>query len=91
MASNLSSPNCSLPLELRQILRDKIAAIAFEILEIAGAKIVDHGEPGVRTFLLQTREQDSEPMKPAPPVTSRLRWESVEDTSERCCALINKS
>ena len=37
-----------LPIERGQILRDEIAAVAGEVLEIAGAKIVDHGQPRVR-------------------------------------------
>ena len=42
-----------LPIERRQILRDEIATITNKILEIAGAKIIDHGQARVRKFLLQ--------------------------------------
>ncbi len=42
-----------LPIERRQILRDEIAAITDEVLEIAGAKIVEHRQARVRKFLLQ--------------------------------------
>jgi hypothetical protein len=45
------------PIERRQILRREIAAIAGEILEIAGPKIIDHRETRVRKFLLQ-RERE---------------------------------
>ena len=45
------------PIERRQIRRDKIAAISLEIFEIAGAKIVDHGQAGVREFFLQSERQ----------------------------------
>ena len=36
------------PIERGQILRDEIAFVAGEILEIARAEIVDHGQPRVR-------------------------------------------
>ncbi len=45
------------PVERCQILRDKVSAIAGEILEISGTKIVDHRETRVRKFLLQ-RERE---------------------------------
>ena len=45
------------PIERGQILRNKVAAVAGEILEIAGTKIVDHREPRIRKFLLQ-RERE---------------------------------
>ena|SRR6266581_3605608 len=41
------------PIERRQVLRDKIAAIAAQILKIAGAEIIDHRQARVREFLLQ--------------------------------------
>ena len=41
------------PIERGQILRDEIAVVAGEILEIAGAKIVDHGQARVGKFFLQ--------------------------------------
>ena len=45
------------PIERCQILRDKVATVAGEILKIAGAKIIDHRELRVRKFLLQ-RERE---------------------------------
>ena len=45
------------PIQRGQILRDEIAAITLQILEIAGAKIVDHGQPRVREFVLQREHQ----------------------------------
>ena len=41
------------PIKHGQTLRDEITAVAGEVLEIAGAKIVDHGEPCVRLSFLQ--------------------------------------
>jgi len=41
------------PIERGQILRDKIAAIAAQIFEIAGAKIVDYRESRVGKFFLE--------------------------------------
>ena len=41
------------PIQSRQILRNEVAAISPEILEIAGAKIVDHSQTRVRKFFLQ--------------------------------------
>lgn len=41
------------PIECSQILRDKIAAVSTEILEITGAKIIDYGQARVRKFFLQ--------------------------------------
>lgn len=41
------------PIECRQILGDKIASVSTKILEVAGAKIIDHGQARVRKFLLQ--------------------------------------
>ena len=34
-----------LPIERGQILRDEIAVVTGQVLEITGAKIVDHGQP----------------------------------------------
>ena len=48
------------PVERRQVLRYEIAAIAGEILEIAGTKIIDHRETRARKFLLQ-REREIGP------------------------------
>ena len=45
------------PIQRGKVLSDKIAAIAGEILEISGTKIVDHRETRVRKFLLQ-RERE---------------------------------
>ena len=45
------------PIECRQIRRDKIATISLKIFEIAGAKIVDHGQADVRNFFLQSERQ----------------------------------
>ena len=41
------------PIQSRQILRNEVAAISPEILEIAGAKIVDHSQTRIRKFFLQ--------------------------------------
>jgi hypothetical protein len=38
-------------------LRNEIAAISGEILEIAGAKVIDHGETRVREFFLQRQRE----------------------------------
>ena len=43
------------PIECSQILRDKIAAVSTEILEITGAKIIDYGQARVRKFFLQSQ------------------------------------
>ena len=45
------------PIERGEILRNEISTIAGKILEIAGAKIVNHGETCVRKFFLQ-RERE---------------------------------
>ena len=45
------------PIERRQILRDEIAAIAGEILEIAGAEIVDHRQSRFRESFLQSENE----------------------------------
>src|SRR6266480_1071880 len=44
------------PIECSQILRDKIAAVSTEILEITGAKIIDYGQARVRKFFVNTAE-----------------------------------
>ena len=41
------------PIQSRQILRNEVAAISREILEIAGTKIVDHRQTRIRKFFLQ--------------------------------------
>ena len=46
-----------LPIERRQVLRHEVAAITAQIFKIAGAEIVDHGEPRVRKFLLERESQ----------------------------------
>ena len=45
------------PIEGRQILRYEVAAIVFQILEVAGAKIIDHREPRIREFFLQRQRE----------------------------------
>ena len=45
------------PIERGQILRDEIAAIAGQVLEIAGTKIIDHGQPRLRHPLLQGEDK----------------------------------
>ena len=45
------------PIQLRQIGRDKIAAITREILEITRPEIVDHGESRIRKALLQFQDK----------------------------------
>ncbi len=44
-----------LPIERREVGRDKIAAIAAQVFEIARAKIVDHGQTRRGIFLLQRK------------------------------------
>ena len=45
------------PVERCQILRYQIAAIAGQVLEIAGAKVIDYGETrGLKFFLQRERE-----------------------------------
>ena len=41
------------PIERREVLRDEIAFVTGEVLEIAGAKIVDHGQARVRHPFLE--------------------------------------
>ena len=45
------------PIERCQILRDKVATVAGEILEIAGAEIINHCETRVPKFLLQSERE----------------------------------
>ena len=45
------------PIERRQIFGDKIASVSAKILEVARAKIIDHGQARVRKFLLQGERQ----------------------------------
>ena len=45
------------PIERFQILRDKVATVADEILEIAGAKVIDYREARVRKFFLQSERE----------------------------------
>ena len=45
------------PIERVEVLRNEIATISGKILEIAGAKIVNHGQTCVRKFFLQ-RERE---------------------------------
>jgi len=45
------------PIQSRQVLRYKIAAVAGEILEIAGAKVVDQGHKRIREFFLQRQRE----------------------------------
>ncbi len=53
MPSNFSSvPNCSRQSSIARSCGDEIAPIAGEILEVAGAEIVDHRQSR-REFLLQ--------------------------------------
>ena len=42
-----------LPIERRQILRDEITTITNKVLEIAGAKIIDHSQARLWKFFLQ--------------------------------------
>ena len=46
-----------LPIERREVLRDEIALVAGEVLEIAGAEIIDHGQPRVRHSLLEREHE----------------------------------
>src|SRR5205823_6538514 len=50
-------PELLLPIECGQILRHEIAAITAQILKIAGAEIVDHGQSGLGKFFLE-RERE---------------------------------
>ena len=61
-----------LPIERRQILRHEIACIAGEVLEIAGAEIIDHGQLGIWHCSWRARTR-LEPIKPAPPVMRKFR------------------
>ena len=45
------------PIKRGQIRRHEVAAIAAQILEIARAKVVDHGQARVGMFLLQRQDQ----------------------------------
>ena len=45
------------PIERCQVLGDEIAAIAGEILEIAGAEVIDHREARVRKSFLQRKRE----------------------------------
>ena len=45
------------PIERGQILRDEIAAVAGQVLEIAGTKIIDHRQPRLRHPLLQAEHK----------------------------------
>ena len=45
------------PVEVRQILCYEVAAIAFQILEVARAEIVNHRETRVRKFFLQSERE----------------------------------
>ena len=41
------------PIELGEVLGDEIAAIADQVFEVAGTKIVDDGQAGVRESFLK--------------------------------------
>ncbi len=45
------------PIERGQVLRDEIAGVAREILEIAGAKIVDHRQARLGILRLQFQDE----------------------------------
>ena len=45
------------PIERGQILRNEIAAISGEVLEIPRAKIIDHREMRLREFFLQRQRE----------------------------------
>ena len=45
------------PVQFRQILRDEIAFVAREILEIARAEIIDHRQLRVRIFFLEREDE----------------------------------
>ena len=45
------------PVERCQILRHEIATITGQVLEIAGAKVIDHREARVRRFFLQSERE----------------------------------
>ena len=46
-----------LPVESREVLGDEIASVAGEILEITGAKIVDHGQSSLGKLFLQGKNE----------------------------------
>ena len=46
-----------LPIERRQVLGDEIALVAGEVLEIAGAEIIDHGQARVRHLFLEREHE----------------------------------
>ena len=43
------------PVECRQVLRNEVSTVTGEILEITGAKIVNHRNPRVRESFLQSQ------------------------------------
>jgi hypothetical protein len=45
------------PLQCRQIFRDEISLIPFQILEITGPEIVNHRQVCVRKFFLQRQRE----------------------------------
>src|SRR6476620_5191727 len=45
------------PIQCRQIFGDEISAIPCQILEIAGAKIINHREMRLRRFFLQRQRE----------------------------------
>ena len=77
------------PIERRQICRDEIAPVAARFLKSPERKSSITVRRASGNFSCRARTR-FEPMKPAPPVTRRLRWESGENTSERV-RWINKS
>ncbi len=44
---NLPPAEVLLQVELREVARDHIALVALEVLEVAGTKVVDHGDVGL--------------------------------------------
>ena len=80
-----------LPIERGQVLRDEIAAVAGQVLEIAGAKIVDHGQPRLgHSFLQGEHEIGADKTGAARNKNGRIRGRHSERT-RRCAPLINKS
>ena len=80
-----------LPIQRRQILRDEIAFVTREVLEIAGPKIIDHRQARVRHSLLQReREVGADEAGAAGNENGRFGGRHGKQT-RRSAPLINKS
>src|SRR4029450_12632049 len=75
------------PIERCQILRNKVATVVSEILEIAGTEIIDHREPRVRKSLLQREREIGADEAGSTGDDEVGRWVS-RGHRQICCALI---